>query len=188
MVENVNILRGGSSAIFGGSSIGGTINMNLSEPKQELRASLGVGSFDEYSGSFSGTHYFGSVPVSVSFEGISSKGDFPFTTTQFGETKEYRRENAGFLNTNLILNTQFNEQGWLFKAIALGRYSKRGAPGPILLGYVKPNDAELEEKEVDLILKAETETNAGFFSSRFDPSDGNHEELVTVDDSDFADG
>jgi hypothetical protein len=29
--------------------------------------------------------------------------------------------------------------------------------------------------------------NAGFFSSRFDPSDGNHEELVTVDDSELAD-
>lgn len=28
---------------------------------------------------------------------------------------------------------------------------------------------------------------AGFFCSRFDPSDGNHEELVTVDDSDGAD-
>jgi len=165
MINSVDILKGGSSAIFGGSSIGGTINMNLTEPIQQLKAAIGIGSFDEYSGSLSATNFFGDIPLSIAFDAIHSKGDFPFSTQQFGETKNYTRENAEFMNYNLMANTVISSGNWLYKVIAMARYSKRGSPGPVLLGYVKPNDAELMEKDADLIFKADRKSGNGFLSS-----------------------
>ncbi len=165
MLRNIDILRGGTSAIFGGSSIGGTLNFNLTEENNKLRVNAGAGSFGEYSASAATTFPAGSVPVSFAADYINAKSDFPFTVEQFGEEKTYRRNNADFENFNLMLNSIINSNNWNFKVIALGRLSERGSPGPVLMGYIEPDDARLSEKEADIIFKAANHTGKGDFTS-----------------------
>ena len=154
MLKSVEILRGGNSSVFGGSSIGGTLNFNLKPPNNDLKLSVGRGSFDEYTTSLSAGMNFAGTSFGIAADYINSKGNYPFTVNQFAETKEYRRTNADFKNLNLLLNAYFDRENWKIKLITMGQMSERGSPGPVLLGYIEPDDARLKEKEADIIVKA----------------------------------
>jgi len=165
LLQSIDILHGGSSAIFGGSSIGGTINFNLVQSKKKLDVSFAASSFNEYCGSVSGGTQSGNSSFTFAAEYLNAKSDYPFTVRQFGKKKEYRRENADFENFNFMLNSKTYLDDWQLKTILLGRLSERGSPGPVLLAYLEPDDARLKEKEVSLIIKAEKKIDKDVFSS-----------------------
>jgi len=154
MLNSVEILRGGNSSVFGGSSIGGTLNFNLKPPNKDLKLSVGRGSFNEFTTSLTAGVNFVGTSVGIAADYINSKGNYPFTVNQFTETKEYSRTNADFKNMNLLLNAYFDRENWKIKLITMGQISERGSPGPVLLGYVEPGDGRLKEKEADIIIKA----------------------------------
>ncbi len=164
-LQSVDIIRGGSSAIFGGSSVGGTINFNLQTGKEKLNIKAGAGSFQEYSGSISGSYNSDKLPLNFAVDYINSKGNYPFKVNQFGTDKEYTRENADFGNLNLMFSTLFESDNWLMKFITMGRFTQKGSPGPVLMGYIEPNDAQLSENEADVIIKAEKQIANGLFSA-----------------------
>ena len=166
MLNGVQILRGGTSSVFGGSSIGGTVNFNLKTgDEQRLAFSTGAGSFGEYSASLALGAATGNTDIGIAADYVNSKGNYPFTVNQFGETKEYERENADFENLNMMLSSVTNTGNWHCKAIAMGRFSDRGSPGPVLMGYVEPLDARLNEKEGNFILRASRQINNDEFSA-----------------------
>lgn len=156
MINSIDILRGGSSAFFGGSSIGGTVNINLDkELTNRIRAELYTGSFGEYFGTSSINYNLADVNFGISSEYISSEGDFPFTSNQFGKEITYYRENAKFENLNVLLHLSSNYNKYKLKFITLGNTTNRGAPGPVLLGYQSPSNAVLKDKGITSIFKLE---------------------------------
>ncbi len=164
-LESVDILRGGSSAVFGSSSVGGTINFNLQTGKEKTSLKATAGSFGEYSASISSSFDIEAISLNLAADYINSKGDYPFTVNQFGKDIEYTRENADFENLNLLFGGQLNSTYWSTKFIAMGRLSERGAPGPVLLGYIEPDDARLRENEADIIIKTEKHIGDDIFSA-----------------------
>lgn len=166
MLRSVEIIKGGSSAVNGASSLGGTLNFNLDyNNENKLNAGFGYGSFNEYFASISAsTLLSNNVRVGLSGEYVSSGGAFSFTTTQYGIKKEYKRENADFENLSLMLNSFFRIGDWQNKLITLGRITERGSPGAILLGYISPDQSRLYEKDLNIIYKTGKNFNEDYLS------------------------
>ena len=167
LLKSVEILRGGNSAISGGSSLGGTINFNLNDrPDKKLTANIGYGSINEYLASVTANANISDhASIGAGFEYLRSDGDYPFEINNYGESKTVKRENAAYQNAGLMINSSFKSGNWQNKIIALGRLTERGSPGPVLLGYVSPDNAKLYEKETDIIVKTERDFGGDYFKA-----------------------
>jgi len=166
MINSIDVIRGGSSALFGGSSIGGVVNINLEKERtNQIRAEAYTGSFGEYFGALNATLEIAEVNCGIATEYISSKGDFPFISNQFGKDTVYYRDNSDFENLNLLIHFSSAIKKYRYKFLTLGNISKRGAPGPVLLGYQTPTDAVLNEKGITSIFKIESSDDRYSFNS-----------------------
>jgi outer membrane receptor for ferrienterochelin and colicins len=135
-IEQIEILRGGSSASYGADAIGGVLNLITRRAKTpkgigvSLRA-LG-GSFNTRSldGSFDFNNDL--VDGMVTYRRLTSEGDFSFTDPQ---GKEQLRDNNDVMSHNIFTSMKFQfGQKPLHTdlKISYGYYtSERGAPGPL---------------------------------------------------------
>ena len=172
-IENIEIIRGGTSSIFGGSAIGGAVNIiTKKEMKEFFNVDLSYGSFNE-KGINATLNLFpepspftdkdGSTNLLFNFNYLNSDGDYPFTFSQFGEEKKYYRENADYENWFFSalwkINVTFGKNKNLYgipmtegtKIDLIHRYSYsktgRGIPGPILQGQINNSNERLGERE-----------------------------------------
>ncbi|MHA2182864.1 MAG: TonB-dependent receptor, partial [Promethearchaeota archaeon] len=135
-IERVEILRGGSSAIYGADAIGGVLNMITrgGQTGEGVGASLRVlgGSFTTRSLDGSIDFNSGLVDGSITYRRLTSNGDFSYADP---EGNERSRDNNDVNSENVFttmkfqfgqtpLNTDLN--------MSYGYYtSERGAPGPL---------------------------------------------------------
>ena len=158
VVENIDIVRGGASGIFGANSIGGAVNLNIDcDPHQTLKARVSYGSFGEFGLNISEAVHFTNTALVVDYDHLYSKGDYSFTSNQYGEDKLFNRTNGDIRTDNVILR-YFNESGdWNFKAISMYGETERGLPGAVIQGYITDSKARLTDNNFNLLLKANCE-------------------------------
>jgi len=139
-VEKIEIIRGGSSALYGADAIGGVINIIT---KKDHQASGVTGSANYMRGSFnsqslgaSAEFHSGQIDGSVGYKHLSSDGNFTYTDEN-GEKEERK-------NNDITSDDVFARMNWLFgdslskKDLDLSyKYytSERGSPGTTELPY-----------------------------------------------------
>ncbi|MBN1594077.1 MAG: TonB-dependent receptor [Candidatus Coatesbacteria bacterium] len=107
IIDRIEIVRGGSSALYGSDAMGGVINIITKKgaKRRETSLSLTGGSFGTYSGSLSRFESFDNrLDYSVSLSYGESEGDFPY---EFRGSKIKRIGNGGYRTRGGFLRTNY---------------------------------------------------------------------------------
>ena len=167
MIDNIEIIRGGASSIFGGSAIGGAVNIiTKKEIKEFFKAGLSYGSFNEkdITATLNVLNIFTGMTSPFDDENFSTNlifnlnvldadGNYPFLFSQYGKEKKYYRENADYYSQRFSAlyrvsktnNLEKKKIDWTTQFIYLK--TDKGIPGPILQGQINTINERLEEKE-----------------------------------------
>lgn len=156
-MERVEVIRGGSAALYGANALGGVINIVTGRRSTEalaISASGGAGSYGERRlgldlDGASGSH---------SWEGglnlMTSEGDYPFLFNEYGQNLTVKRENGDFSNL-------FARAGWRYQGDDLelslrsqGFISERGTPGGVVQGNREQVHARLDERDLFAVAQA----------------------------------
>lgn len=126
LIESVEIIKGGQSALYGNNAVGGVIKINTRRPTEEWsgQAQSSIGSFDSYNGRVALTGSEGGLGFSVHAEHDETDG--------YRENSQYEADGAG-LKLNWVASDWFNAYASLS-----GVSSEYGLPGPL-------SRAELED-------------------------------------------
>ena len=164
--DEIEVSRGGGSAVFGGGAIAGVVNLhssgNLSgSTNQRLSANVetAIGSFGEiHDAAHIGFSAIG-VRWNIGGEYLSSKGDYPFHTLQFGKDTTVERSNSDFQNIGLFASANFEIGNWRASSKLFLKNTSRGSPGAVLQGDIEQTSARLKENEVLTIHSFSTKTS-----------------------------
>ena len=160
MVEEIEVVRGGGAAIFGGNAMGGAVNIRTksSVAKPEAFLEADVASFQEFRAAASGAAPFdlfgnGKGGIFAGGEYQTARGNYPFAFNDFGQNLTLERMNADFRNIvgNALLSAQ--SQRVHLQTRILVRSSERGTPGAVVQGNVEMAQARLAEDDVLVSLK-----------------------------------
>jgi outer membrane receptor for ferrienterochelin and colicins len=139
-IEKIEIIRGGSSALYGADAIGGVINIITKKDQQAsgVTGSLNYmrGSFNSQSMGASANFHFGKINGSAGYKHLSSDGNFTWINE---EGMEEERK-----NNDIVSDDVFARMNWLVgdslsqKDLDLSYKfytSERGSPGTTELPY-----------------------------------------------------
>lgn len=151
LVDEIEVVRGGASSLYGGNAVGGAVNISTNGFKKEksFKTNLQYGSFKSSLVSLQGSwKIHDSAGISAIGEISQSAGDYPFKFNQFGENILLQRENGDFKNISGLLTAGFPFKSWQFSAQALARKTERGTPGAVVQGRVESARARLDESDL----------------------------------------
>ncbi len=156
LINNVEVIRGGASAIFGGNAIGGVINLrtDITGGKPQTGVMIGYGSFNEQRAVLQTSYPLKKFGLEIDLDYLSSDGNYPFTANQFGVETQLYRQNADFKNISLAAAAGVNLSGWKINSRALIRQTSRGTPGPVLQNNIGSSESRLRENESIFILSS----------------------------------
>ncbi|MBI5324714.1 MAG: TonB-dependent receptor [Ignavibacteriae bacterium] len=153
MVNEIEIVRGGNSALFGGNAIGGIVNLitRSIDTTSFIKGNLNYGSYDDFQTSINSKLISSVCDIDGSLEYLNSKGNYKFQVNDFGKIKILHRENADFenLSVSFSLNSKPSDLNYSIKGI--GRISDRGTPGAVTQNNVENAFARLKENELILL-------------------------------------
>lgn len=155
VINAMEVLRGGASGLYGGSAIGGVINLITRENRESsyARASLHYGSFEEFGGSFKLYLPFDEDNLSLSLNYLSSRGNYPYNITQYGREIQKYRQNDDFRNLGFSISGEHNTPGIMIRSMFIGYLSERGTPGAVIYGSEESSLSRLKEKELVIVNK-----------------------------------
>ena len=130
IIDRVEIVRGGQSALYGADATGGVINIITKRPGSNFIRSWGqAGSFGSLGWGTEIGRKFGNFSGLVSFSQSRSDGDFQFTD-KWQRIKI--RENAHFSKQNIFANLAWRPLKSAHLKLSGERYyADKGDPGPI---------------------------------------------------------
>jgi len=150
LIKNIEIQRGGGSALFGGNAMNGIVQIQskISDTTM-LTGIIGIGSFRELSAQTSVAVPSPIGNIYCSADVSSSRGDYPFLFNQFGENVTLRRENGDFLQSSFSLRYSNNNLSSVrIRSLSWFRVSDRGVPGAVLQGSVEQVASRLKERDI----------------------------------------
>lgn len=153
-LKDIEVFRSGSSAINGDNALGGCINIITSIESIDtlnIKAYFNYGIYNDIGANFSLTIPIDNITISTTSEIIKSSGKYPFISNQFGQEKEFIRENADFNNFITILASNVKIKNWKTNSRLLFRCTDRGSPGAVVQGNIENSNARLKEKEAIFI-------------------------------------
>lgn len=135
LVESVEVIRGGQSALYGNNAVGGVIKINTRRPSEELsgQAQVSLGSFDSYNGRFALTGAEGGLGYSVHAEHDETDG--------YRENSQYEADGAG-LKLNWTPSDWFTAYGSVTRV-----RSEYGLPGPLTRAELKADREQSTEMD-----------------------------------------
>jgi iron complex outermembrane receptor protein len=119
LIESVEVIQGGQSALYGNNAAGGVIKINTRRPTDQLagQAQVSVGSFDSYNGRFALTGAKGGLGYSVHAEHDETDG--------YRENSQFEADAAG-------LKLEWNSGDWFSAFVSFNAVeSEYGLPGPL---------------------------------------------------------
>lgn len=149
LIKNIEIQRGGGSALFGGNAMNGIVQIQskISDTTM-LTGIIGIGSFRELSAQTSVAVQSPLGNIYCSADVSRSRGDYPFLFNQFGEDVTLQRENGDFLQSAFSLRYNNNPSPIRIRSLSWFRVSDRGVPGAVLQGSVEQVASRLKERDI----------------------------------------
>ncbi len=147
MIERIEVLRGGASALYGADAIGGVVNIVTKRPAEELSGEwrLSAGSFGTISSDLGFRQRLGRFDYVVSLSHQRTAGDFTFTTVNELERKRINNDSEvseGLLKLGARLTEEL-EAALTFEAMSIDR----GVPG--LGEFQSPTARERDERNIE---------------------------------------
>ncbi|MBK7985978.1 MAG: TonB-dependent receptor [Ignavibacteria bacterium] len=149
LVKNIQVQRGGGSALYGGNAMNGVLNIESGEHDTNVfLGNIGIGSFQEVSAQ-SAVHYRSSIGnFMVSGDFTTSQGNYPFAFNEFGNNLIQKRENGDFVNSSVALRYRLDNYPFRVTSLSWLRRSDRGVPGAVLQGATEQTAARLTENDI----------------------------------------
>ncbi len=149
LVKNIQVQRGGGSALYGGNAMNGVVNIESGDiDTNALRGNIGIGSFQELFAQ-SALYYRSNVgDIMVSADYTASQGNYPFMFNEFGKDIIQKRENGDFLNSSVALRYRLDNYPFRLTSLSWLRRSDRGVPGAVLQGSTEQTAARLKENDI----------------------------------------
>jgi len=155
-VDNIDVIRGGVSALYGANALTGVLDVRLRVPNTtSVRAFVSGGSFEEWRLALGASGVLGSTRVGADFERLGSAGSFPFITDQFGSVYEINRQNG---DVQSILGTMRIESDDVGSFTFFGRSTDRGVPGAVVQGNITNANARLRDDDLVGIVRTRSAT------------------------------
>lgn len=141
-VKSVEILRGGSSALYGADAMGGVISIQSQEAtadRIQLSAEMGLGSFSTYAFKVNVGLSKNDLDFISSYQFLQSKGDFQYKD-MWG--RNFARDNNDASQHHTYTRFSWHPKNWKFSFAYDLMQSEKGAPGPIepYYHYARMND------------------------------------------------
>lgn len=145
MIGSVDATRGGAAALFGANALTGVLDIGLRRPTSTaLKASAGVGSFEESRTSVDVDVVQSGMSIAASLDVLSTRGSFPFTMRESsGDVVNRENGDARLLSAMLSFRPSASTSAYV-----LTRSSSRGVPGAVVRGSVAQARARLEDEDV----------------------------------------
>lgn len=134
-VERIEVFPGGSSALYGSSGVGGTINIVTQEPtdEPEFSARAGFGSFGYNQQVIRARGSAGDIGWVFGYNRTYAENDFPFELETIDTDGTRDNADANYNNLNLKLTADINDRNRLtFSGLYLSR--DIGVPGGVPTG------------------------------------------------------
>jgi outer membrane cobalamin receptor len=149
MIEELEVLRGGSAALHGAAAMGGVVNIRTKRSTTVgWKAQAEGASFGEYVASVQSAVPLAGWNLAANAEWQRSQGNFPFVFNEFGRDVVLERTNGDFTTLSGRLQASGHLGDWRVNAQTLVRGSERGAPGAVVQGSVEMARARLQDEEV----------------------------------------
>jgi vitamin B12 transporter len=150
LINALEVVRGGNSAMFGANAIGGIVNLisRNYDTSGFFNGKFTYGSYEDLTGGIQGRIITLDAVIDAYIDYNKSKGDYPFYAVEYGETKTLHRDNADFENEVFSLGLNSKPGSLNFSLRAIGRFSDRGSPGAVIQNNVENAYARLNEKEL----------------------------------------
>ena len=150
LIGEIQVLRGGAAALYGGNAIGGVVNARsrtLQAPAV-FGCKLERASFNEWSVAAYGGLRRGSGQISAALSLEQGDGDFPFVFNQFGREQTFRRTNGDAQLRAATVRMSWSPQPIKTHATVFVHDSERGSPGAVVQGRIEDTEARLEDRAV----------------------------------------
>lgn len=154
VVDNIEIVRGGASAIFGANAIGGVINLNTYFPRNELYYfNTELREFGDKFVSTGFTKILTDIAVSIDLSYINSEGEYPLSYKFFNDEKMITRTNGDYekLTISPLLQVIGENSHYLLRTIF--NRSWQGVPGAVLSGHIESSRTRLDKDELIVLQK-----------------------------------
>lgn len=119
LVESIEVIKGGQSALYGNNAVGGVIKITTKQPSEKIEGHIqaSAGSFDSYNGRMAAS---------------GSAGAFSFSAhAEHDETDGYR-ENSQYESDGAGIRLGWNFDDWASASFSVsGVESEYGLPGPL---------------------------------------------------------
>jgi iron complex outermembrane receptor protein len=135
LVESVEVIRGGQSALYGNNAVGGVIKIITRRPSEELSGQVqtSLGSFDSYNGRFALT---------------GAKGVFGYSVHAEHDETDGHRENSQYKADGAGLKLDWTPSNWFTAYGSLTRVrSEYGLPGPLTRAELKADREQSTEMD-----------------------------------------
>lgn len=156
IIEEIELVRGGASSMYGGNALGGVVNLRTkSIVGNKIGGALSFGQYGDYKGS--ANFLTGNEKSSVfgNIEYNYSEGVYPIIVNQFGRNETVSRKNADFKNLSGFIAFNYNYEKWDFGVKTLFRNTERGVPGAALQGRIESSKSRLNEEEAIVIVSSQ---------------------------------
>ncbi|MBS1560889.1 MAG: TonB-dependent receptor [Bacteroidetes bacterium] len=146
MVDHVDVVRGGASALYGANAMTGVVNMSIAMPMKATAGGLAsVGSFEEHHVNAHGSSPTAIGTIGASIDVLTSSGAFPYYMKVDGVPYDVNRENSDMHSLSGLLHYQPTDRWTVF---ALARSADRGVPGAVVQGSTTNARARMSDADV----------------------------------------
>jgi outer membrane cobalamin receptor len=152
-VERVEVIRGGSSALYGANAMTGVVDVRLRLPDTTTAmATLSHGAFNEWRTAVGATLRIDDrMRIGLDADVVGTRGSFPFMTTQFGTTFDINRQNGDARHARVLARLEVADR---HSATLLLRSADRGVPGAVVQGAITQARARLTDDDATVMIRS----------------------------------
>lgn len=152
LIENVEIIRGGSAIFYGSNSSAGAINF-VNDYSKGNGLNFSINSIKEYNINPYLTIKNDNNLLSLHLDYRDNNGKYPININNLGKKQIIERQNAYSKQFSFAFNCLYQFDELNLETFILGIYNDRGIPGAVLNGKIENISAKMNEKKIYGIIK-----------------------------------
>jgi len=172
LIENVEIIRGGSAIFYGSNSSAGVINF-VNDYSKFNGLNFSINNIKEFNINPYLTIKNDNNLLSLHLDYRDNNGKYPISINNLGNKQIVERQNANSKQLSIALNYLYQFDKLNFETFLLGIYNDRGIPGAVLNGKIENINAKMNERKIYGIIKSNNLINNILSQSSISFSIGN---------------